>query len=87
MHDETWKIDSSSSGGFRFPNRWWPIVYLEIGAIRTRGSYVEMHLVRKCKTGGQFVAVKGLGEPGQEDWLPSFRAGFRGATGGRKYIF
>ena len=63
------------------------IVYLEIGAFRTRGSYVEMHLVRKCKTGWQFVAVKGLGEPGQEHWLPSFRAGFRRATGGQSIYF
>jgi hypothetical protein len=41
MRDETFRIDSSCSGGFRFPNHRWPIVYLEIGAIRTRDSYVQ----------------------------------------------
>ena len=37
MHDEAWRIDSSSSGGFRLLNHWWFIAYLEIKTIRIRG--------------------------------------------------
>ena len=41
MHDETWRIDSSSSGGFRLLNHWWFIAYLEIKTIRIRGPWVQ----------------------------------------------